>query len=296
MHIPWHCPTDRLPLDDDLGLEDGISYPRVGGIPVLLEEPHRFLARHLTGASPTQAADPLPVDAPDPLTPHLSPSALAELAPPPLALLLRNLPYDPTQLCAQWGQEHAPEGMAVDAGCGVGAMARLMATQGRAVAAFDRSPRAVLLARDLLAGSVTDVPVPEGRASLTRVQWPFPAVQGVGFAVADATAPPLPPRSAAWVHAGNLLDMAEAGPFAVLDALAALLQPGGLLTLCTPWDEDRTPLLDGGDPALELLDWLDELDLEVVASEDLVPWAVRQYDRGWRLLFCQCLALQFRTL
>ncbi|RME26495.1 MAG: methyltransferase domain-containing protein [Deltaproteobacteria bacterium] len=276
---------------------EGRRYPALDGIPVLVPDPEAFLARHGPGAwdlrtgLPTRIIEDLPVDAPDPVTPHLPPRSLG--GPGGFGQWLQSLgDASPTSVCARWGTELAPPGRAVDIGCGVGPMTRRMCATGRVVFAFDRSPRAVLLARDLLLGRLQETVIPTHRGGLQRVRFPFKPVSDrhLYLSIADATAPPLPPDTFAWVHLGNILDVADDAAGPILLAAVSLLQPGGLLTISTPYDSDVAPVFGSPSPEDELRGALTELRLTIVDEEEHVPWVVRQYDRGYRVLFTHCLA------
>jgi len=272
------------------------EWPDVRGVPVLVPDARAFLVRHGLGPSPfsrTVQPDPLPIDAPDPLTPHLPPGRWPKDLLPVgdfgawVELLGERCP---DAVCADWGHAHAPDGPALDAGCGVGGMARRMAEAGRSVCAFDRSPAAVLLARDLVSGNLPTVYVPLARSAAREVAWPHGAQAGVQWAIADVLVPPLPPESFAWIHLGSVVDMVDGGPEAVIDAVSPLLMSGGLLTIATPHDEDRPPIPGTPDPTEDLRHILDALGLHVIAQDRAVPWVVRQYDRGYRVLLTDCLA------
>lgn len=268
------------------------------GVPLLVPRPEEFAARHLGRGAGLARVDWLPVDAPDPISPHLPPE---ERAPPgPLRAMIAGLP-DPAAVCAAWGADFAPDGPMVDVGCGVGVVARLaaldVAAGGRSgpVLAFDRSPSAVLLAQNSVHHGDQASYALAGRRALCR--WPrslAPLPAGaVEWAVGDALRPPIAPGAVAWLHLGNLLDMVPEGMGAVLEALAPLLLPGGLLTLSTPFDEDATAVW-GSQPTAEaeLRAAYEALGLHLVAEEDPVYWLIREYDRGYRLLLCRCLALR----
>ena len=293
LHLPWCDPQTGEAWRDDV-------LPAVDGVPVLVTDPAEFLARHGPRTTPADRArplphEPLPVDAPDPLTPHLPPGRWPAALQPagPFGAWLASLgDRCPDAVCAAWGLGLAPSGPVLDAGCGVGGMARRMASAGRPVVAFDRSPDAVLLARDLLAGRLPDVPVCGARSQATRMTWPHPAVpdNGVQWAIADVLEPPLPLDSLAWVHLGSVVDMVPAGAVAVVDAVAPLLVSGGVLTVATPHDDDRVPHAHAPDPGAVLREALHALGFEVVREDRSVPWVVRQYDRGYRVLLTDCIA------
>lgn len=305
MHPPFACPVTGALLDDDLRTAPGEGYPRLDGVPVLVPDPARFVARH--GPSwrtdlPWAGAhgEPLVVDAPDPLTPHHTPAQLATLAgedgaPTALVQLLRELgDRDPIRVCAAWGAELAPEGAAVDLGGGVGPMAAAMAQQGRATTLVDRSPRAVLLARDVLLGRLPEVWLPDERGATRVVPNTAPRLSPsqLRVCIGDAGAPPLAASSFAWVHLGNVVDFYDGDLAELLDAAIDLLLPGGLLTVSTPHDLDLAPLAGPLDPGASLRALLLDCGLTLVDEDDLVTWVVREYRRGYRLLLTDCLALR----
>lgn len=284
------CPVSRLPLEEWQSAE-GLVYPLLDGIPVLTCDPQRFLALHGPGAAnPTERQEALPVDAPDLISPFLSPGQLE--GPDSFGQWLSAIPTTPSGVAAGWGARLAPAGPALDMGCGLGEMAMRMVGLGRKTWAFDRSPRSVMLARDLLLGRTREAawPVWRGGCETRSVPiTPIPSGQ-LHFAIAEAESPPFAPESFAWVHLGNLVDIAEIGMEVVLEAATELLMPGGLLTLTTPYDLDLPSIPGSIDPQALLVDFLDELGMDIAEEQDNVPWVVRQYERGFRVLFTHCLA------
>jgi SAM-dependent methyltransferase len=270
------------------------------GLPLLVPDPALFAARHLGVGPGLIRHEPLPVDAPDGLSPHLPPAARVVGVPEGIfGPALLGEAADPAAVCAAWGVDLAPDGPAVDAGCGLGVMARRMALAVAAgeregpVLAFDRAPAMVRLARSSVHDSASVAFAPRSRRELAPFGPALPPLPAgaVEWAVGDALRPPLLPGSVAWLHIGNLLDMVPEGPAAVLSALTPALMPGGLLTLSTPFDEEAAPLPGGGpDPVAELSAALREAGLHEVTSQDPVPWLIREYDRGWRILLCRCVA------
>ena len=284
------CPISGLPLEGWRSVT-GFSYPLLDGIPVLVSQPQRFLALHGPQApNPTERIEPLPVDAPDLISPFLPPGQLE--GPGSFGSWLASIPQTPSAIAAGWGAALAPPGPALDFGCGLGEMAMRMVGLGRKTWAFDRSPRTVLLARDILLGRTREAAWPTWRGGCTERPIPvLPLRPGqLQLCIAEAEAPPFAPESFAWVHVGNVVDIAEVGMEVVLEAATALLVPGGLLTLTTPYDLDVPSIFGTPDPQAVLVDALDELGLELVEEADHVPWVVRQYSRGFRVLFTHCLA------
>lgn len=290
------CPITGSRLSNGRSPE-GRAYPALDGVPVLVPDPERFLARYGPGAwdlhsgLPTRRVADLPIDAPDAITPHLPPKSLG--GPGSFGRWIQGLgDRCPDAVCARWGSELAPAGRACDVGCGVGPMTRRMAASKRVTFAFDRAPRAVLLARDLLLGRLKETLIPTHRGGVQRVRYPFKPVSSrhLYLSIADATQPPLPPETFAWVHLGNILDIADDEGSRILLASLSLVQPGGLLTISTPYDLDAVPVEDGDNPEDELRQVLVELGMTIVDEDQHVPWVVREYDRGYRVLFAHCIA------
>lgn len=291
------CPKTREPLEAWYSRAADVLYPTVEGLPVLVPEPGRHLAQHgpfdPTRAVAGVARRPLGVDAPDAITPFLAPQEI-ESREPMASFLAAMGDLDPDRLVAAWASAKAPAGYAVDIGCGVGAMSRLMAAAGREVVAFDLSVEAVLLARALLTGALDEALVPTHRRGAVLKRRPFRRPDApLHFAVADAAAPPLPLRGAAWVHLGFLLDAlpGEAVGPALVNAVE-LLKPGGVLTLTTAYDSDATPAPLEPSPEDELRDALRELGLKVLEERDNMPAFRRDYDRRYVVRLSHCLALR----
>ncbi len=300
---PWAHPETGAPVrwpagDGGEGGAGGDALLWWEGLPLLVPGAEDFAARHLGLGHGLARVEWLPVDAPDAVTPHLSPRARVPAG--PLRALAEGL-RDPAEVCAAWGADFAPDGPLIDVGCGLGTLARRAALdvakgeRSGPVLAFDRSPSMVKLARSSVQDGDQAAFAPAGRRRLAP--WPealppLPA-GAVEWAVGDALRPPITRGSAAWVHLGNLLDMVPEGMAALLEAVTPLLMPGGLLTLSTPFDEDATPLWAAGPSAeAELSAAYEALGLHLVAEEDPVYWLIREYDRGFRLLLCRCLALR----
>ncbi|MCB9778773.1 MAG: methyltransferase domain-containing protein [Alphaproteobacteria bacterium] len=295
------CPVTGGRLSSGLSPE-GRQYPALDGIPVLVPDPDRFLARHgpgawdLAGGLPTARYEDLPIDAPDAVTPHLPPRALGGRG--GFAKWLGELgDRCPDAVCAAWGRDLAPHGRALDVGCGVGGMSRRMVTANRLTWAFDISPRAVLLTRDLLGGGITETQVPTHRGGLQRVRVPFAPIDSrtLTLCIADASQPPFPENAFAWIHLGNVLDMADDKSAGILLAASAMLLPGGLLTVSTPYDTDEPPVLDAVAPENELRETLGGLGLSIIDEDEHVPWVIREYDRGFRVMFSHCVAARRPT-
>lgn len=291
------CPKTREPLEAWYSRAADVLYPLVDGVPVLVPEPARFVAQHgpfQAGVSVAGTARaPLPIDAPDAITPFLAPQEVP--AREPMASFLAAMgDLDPDRLVAAWANAKAPAGYAVDIGCGVGVMSWLMACAGREVMAFDLSIDSVLLARALLTGRIDEALVPTHSRGAELRRKPFRRVDApVHFAVADAAAPPLPPREAAWVHLGFLLDALpgeQVGP--ALIAAIELLKPGGVLTITTAYPSDVPPQPLEPSPQEDLRDALRELGMKLFEERDDVPAFRRDYDRRYVVRLAHCMALR----
>ncbi len=230
---------------------------------------------------------------------------------PELTYLSRYLPslgaasIPMRQVLHGWLSQWAPHGvaLAVEAGCGVGADLRALRLHARQVIGFDLMTAAIKVARQHLAG----VPLPawrrlEGRHFAHDGDWLLPPVDGVFACLGDALEPPVVPGVADVVVALNLLDNVP-DPLVLLTALDAMLKPGGLLILASPfaWRDELTApeaQLGGGTiPALVELGspqalaallsgatpLLPDLRHTVLATTD-VPWELADHARC-RMIF-----------
>lgn len=286
------CPRTGGPLKDWHSGTGHITYPVIDGLPVLVADPLALLAQQ--PARSAAAADPGRCGLPDAVTPHLPPSLFG--APAGFGQWLTSLgDASPEGMAASFGARHAPPGPAVDAGCGVGAMARRMVTAGRDTWAFDRSLDAVLLARGLLCGTLPVTTIPTSKRGLRRVKVPFkPITSNLHFCVADATRPPFAPESFAWVHLGDMFDTLGDDVGDVLVSAEGILKRGGLLTITTAYGAAAEPSETAAPPEEELLEALDGLGLQVIEQQDRVPQVLREYDRGYRVRFVHCIGARKR--
>lgn len=293
------CPETRTALEAWYSNAADVLYPRVDGIPVLVPRPYAFLRRHgpwdPAGGVAGQAQEILGVPSPDAVTPFLPASGLQ--ASGSFGDWLLDLGDDgPDAWLAAQAQAHAPQGPAVDVGCGLGPMAARMHGSGRHVVCIDRSPDAMVLCRDLLTGAVTEALVPTHRRGCGRMKSPVRgATSGYDFAIAEAQTPPLAKDSFAWVHLGFVID--ELSTDELVKALVSsveLLGRGGLLTLSTAYDSPAsTPHLpDEPPPGPEMVEVMQELGLQVVEERDKVPHVTRDYDRRFTVRLAHCLVLR----
>lgn len=194
--------------------------------------------------------------------------------------------------------EVLPSGDVCELGCGAGRVSLELARDGRRVVGIDADPGALSLGV-----AVRD----EGRASGVvreigatyrdvRIEAPSLAGRDVTFVVADALNPPLRAESFDAVVALNLLDNVRV-PATLIGQIDALLKPGGVALLSTPyaWDSAHTDDAErlggaagrpyGGQPEAELLRVL-QGDLpgatwrfEVLLQEPRVPYVLTRDDR-----------------
>lgn len=200
----------------------------------------------------------------------------------------------------QWLRAFAPPEaeLAVEAGCSVGSELRILRQFARRVFGFDVSPSALRLAAAQLAGRpFAHRDRIEGRSFEHHSDWQLPAVADVLVALASVLAPPVRDGAADIVLALNLLDNVAA-PIEALARLDAMLKPGGLLIIGSPfaWRDDITPVeaqLGGGTvPAMAAMGspaslkailagetpLLPTLRHEVLATSE-VSWRLRDHAR-----------------
>ncbi len=282
------CPRTGGPLKEWYSANAGITYPLIEGVPLLVSDPVHFLSRAPVRAA--IAADARRAGLPDALTPHLPPSVFG--APGGFGQWLTSLAEtSAVATAAGMAQRHAPPGAALDAGCGVGVMARRMVAAGRDTWAFDLSADAVLLARGLLTGALGTATIPTSRRGLRRVKVPLAALpEPVHFCIADPTRPPYAPGCFAWIHLGDVLDTLGEDSGLALVACEQLLAPGGLLTVTTAYDTPGDPVEAALPPEEELLEALEAMGLAVVDQQDRIPMVIREYDRSYRIKFMHCVA------
>jgi len=175
----------------------------------------------------------------------------------------------------------------------------MLSRYAEAVVGIDRAVAGVRAAQLHLDGE----PIPflrrvEGRSFASEDPIHLPALDNVLVAVADAYDPPLYRGTADVVLAANVLDTVDR-PLALVAAIDALLAPGGLMLLTSPfaWNEEITPpeeALGGGTApswaeigsAAGLVELfagrtpvLPELRYEVLEQHD-VPWTLREHARA----------------
>ena len=192
-------------------------------------------------------------------------------------------------------------GLAVDSGCGAGAMALRLAPTADYVIGVDHAFAAVLLARRLLLHQ----PRPKREYELRRSAEAFelrssaPALAASGgallplanadFLVADSTNLPLRENSADIVADANILDMHSLRP--ALRESARVLKAGGVVLLTDPFKVNpSTYSAEMTDPVESLKRFLADLNLEVLVEEDFIPWVWYLYDRHFQVYLNYCAA------
>lgn len=268
------------------------------GVPVLLADPDRYLARpDLAWAKDVTEGPEGGADLEATLA-TMGYETLCFLARYVPALVAETTPL--RQAVARFLAAYAPANaaLAVEAGCAVGAELRTLRLRAKRAIGFDTNLGALLVAKRQLAGG----PVPqlvrrEGRVFDRATDLVRPAIEGVTIVVGDAHDPPLAPASADIVLALNVLDNVR-DPLLVLGQLDAVLRPGGLLLLGSPfaWNDAITapeaqlggthlPPFAGLDSPTVLAEILTgraavtpALAYDLLARED-VAWEVRDHAR-----------------
>lgn len=191
---------------------------------------------------------------------------------------------------------------ALDAGCALGAGALDASRHARGVVALDKDFGALrLLARLLREGEAPVARWRHGGADHVPAQLVLPEgtrPERVVVVAGDALEPPLAARSFGLVEALNLLDNVRE-PVLLLRQLHGLLEPGGLLTVSSPfdWSPQATPpgqrlgealrAQEGPDPGQALVALLEgrfgtltpELAMTVLSRVEL-PWVLPRHRRS----------------
>ena len=286
LHGPPH-PALRVPvLGDGAGAGPWGGVPWTpDGVPILVADPDDYLARVGDDASE-------PLDA-------LSFEALAHLARYPPTVGDHEAP--PRRAVRDAPNRFAPRGaeLGVELGPSVGPDLPALRAVCAAVVAVEGSVAAARAAHALVRGhAVPRLERLEGRSFAAAAPVARPALPDVHVVVGDALDPPLFAERADVVVALNLLDNV-AEPLNLLGQMDALLRPGGLLLLASPfcWQDSLTvpeaQLGAGTVPALAALGspdalgallrgetpLLPHLAFELLHAED-VPWVLRDHARA----------------
>jgi len=198
-----------------------------------------------------------------------------------------------------------PGGLAIDSGCGSGAMALRLAPLAEQVLGVDYAFGAVLLARRLLLHQ----PRPKNDYELRRSAEAFelrssaPALAGASggpapvqlplpnadFIVGDSMNLPIADGTAGLVAGANIIDVLSLR--AALRESARALAGGGLVLLTDPFKVSPAAYSDRqADPVASLKKFLSDLGLAIVAEEDFVPWVWYLYDRHFQVYLNYCAA------
>ena len=196
-------------------------------------------------------------------------------------------------------------GLAVDSGCGAGAMALRLAPMADYVIGVDYTFGAVLLARRLLLHQ----PRPQSTYELRRAADVFelrsaaPAVAASAAAGGQATLPltnadfivsdsmnlPFPDGSLDLVAEANIIDILSLR--SALKESARALKKGGVVLLTDPFKiNPGTFAKRGDDPVAALKTFLSSQGLSVEMEEDFVPWVWYLYDRHFQVYLNYCAA------
>ncbi len=214
-----------------------------------------------------------------------------------------GLPHPDLSWLGGWLPEDLPSGSALVLGCGPGgelaALAGHRALQGRQVVLADSNLAALAWGQWLAQDGALALP---WRSSATRIAWSqaaLPAAEHQQMAAAqwvcaDALHPPWPAGSAAVVISLALLDTVS-DPIALVQQVEALLAPGGVWLVASPWcwQNRVTPLprqlerfVEGADLVGGLQALLTGQEIEGLGAglrlerhADNVPWALQMHPR-----------------
>lgn len=201
------------------------------------------------------------------------------------------------QIFERW-LERLPPGPAVELGCGAGRVSLELARRGHEVVALDTDPAVLALGETIRARGRCDTSLRVIGATYEERRIEAPELEGlpVRFVLADALNPPLEAGSFRSVVALNLLDNVPV-PSTLLGQIDALLAPGGLALISTPYSWESTHVEDGeriggapgrpfgGDPVGELRGIVTGSTLrapwrfEIVAEDSRQAWTLVRDER-----------------
>ncbi len=157
---------------------------------------------------------------------------------------------------------HFPLGL--DLGCGQGGMMQMMAENCRKVYGLESNFYLAATANRLLQSEEIPIRyfVPESgpRTSILEKK----ALNNAQAICGDVRALPFCEPLFDWVHCGHILDLVD-DPARILIEIKRIMKPGGVLSICTPWDFTDEGHFDG---LLELL----HNDFSLLRHEDGIPW------------------------
>ncbi|HET9481573.1 MAG TPA: class I SAM-dependent methyltransferase, partial [Candidatus Polarisedimenticolia bacterium] len=178
-------------------------------------------------------------------------------------------------------------GLAIDSGCGAGAMALRLAPLTGCVLGVDHTFGAVLLARRLLlhqprpmnhyelrrSAEVFELRSAAPAMAACTAAWgvrPMP-LSNADFLVGDSLNLPVATGAADLVAGANIIDVTSLR--AALRESARVLKPGGLVLLTDPFKvSPATFSVEAADPVSSLKEFLSSMGLTVLLEEDFVPW------------------------
>lgn len=196
-------------------------------------------------------------------------------------------------------------GLAVDSGCGAGAMALRLAAAADYVIGVDHAFGAILLARRLLLhqprprsdyelrlsaeafalrSAAPGIAASAGRAGGTTLP-----LANADFLVADSTDLPMEDGSVDTVAEANILEIQSLRE--ALRESARVLRAGGIVLFTDPFKMSPEGFsIEAADPVEKLKRFLGDLGLSVQAEEDFVPWVWYLYDRHFQVYLNYCAA------
>lgn len=177
--------------------------------------------------------------------------------------------------------EHLPaNARVVDLGCGTGGAAARLATHGVFVLGLDTTPQRLRAAHDIRVRGETTTPIARAIGHAEPVTLTRPELVGgdTDFLLADVVDPPLAPNSWDAVVLSNVYDVVRS-PTHLLGQARALLRPGGVLFLSSPYQfTARTPHRPA-DPAADLRARLSPAFTPLAQANRL--WVLRDNDRRY---------------
>lgn len=196
-------------------------------------------------------------------------------------------------------------GVAIDSGCGAGAMALRLAPMVDFVIGVDYAFGAVLMARRLLlhqprpkrdyelrrsadAFELRSAAPALAAAAAAAGSTPLP-LAGADFVVADSMNLPMNDGSVDLVAGANIIDILSLRT--ALTESARVLRRDGVVLLTDPFKISPTTFSQGTqDPVRSLKEFLSTLGLAVAMEEDFVPWVWYHYDRHFQVYLNYCAA------
>jgi len=269
----------------------GLAYPVLGGVPILLSEPARWLAQYRDAVVASLAehgladehtmallgalTEPFRDETPEPFRDDWTKAEWRgeTTAPAPIQGPAKAALSELLSITDQHGAlmrlssevaQRTPRTV-LEVGPGAGLLTAQLATCCQRLLIVDHSLRAVLRACD------------RARASNEA------SVVGV---VLDADALTLRPSCVDVVVSANLLDLLDQ-PEQFVDTVASGLKSGGALITSTP-----RPALQGGADDELLVELLQDAGLSVVVRHDGLPWLRCHSPREYQVFLCQVLVAE----